>query len=703
MPDNLKIIKIAFLAVLLILVQSCSWDNFTTYYNTYYNINRIMDQTEDEFGFQDEKKRVSPRNLIPNDEMMISESKSTGVPEYMREFVITQQKLQPVKNKLDSIEIKGSKILAHHPKSDYIEGTLFQMSKSYFYQNAWLNSQIKSSELIDRFPDGDYSPDAHLLMSKAYLVQRKNYEGKILLSRTVDISWQKQRYDVLSEAFRLEAELALADNDIDGAYRPYLQAIAQSNDNAMRAKWQVELASLLFKIGKFDKAEKEFAKVHKYSPDYLAYFEAKLYRASSLSRLGRIDEANEILEELDNDGKFEEWKPFVLAERMNILRFQNNASELALMEKFADSAYAGNAALMGPYYEMGMKYFNEKNYLQARTYFARSKGTRSPIFETSQRLYYLINEWDRKRSSIATISNKIKIGENLSDTVMSVYATELFELGRIHNQLGNNDSAVYYYEQAVNYSPKSDKNSARFLYAYSMGLKDSSLYHSDSLMNIIASEYPLTEYGQEAIRYFKYTDEFIIDTVAELYRSGDKFRRTGQYRYAVDQFTKLFTAYPDEKLAPKALYSVGWIFEKNMSLSDSAMYYYEYLLKKYPKTEYADDVRLSVAFLTAKQTGAELPDSLKFQIVTKEPKGVKGLKEQEFKTQNQKDIKGNKLDPQQMIKEPGSIMKSAEEALKQPFQMLKDIKIPDNPLDLFKSKDENKPQVQDTTSKTIPD
>jgi hypothetical protein len=91
-----------------------TYDNFTTYFNTYYNSERLMKESENEFEYQDEKKRVMPRTFVVDGELAKSEEKK-GVPPFMTRFIINAQQRQPVSVKLDSIVIKGSKILAKHP------------------------------------------------------------------------------------------------------------------------------------------------------------------------------------------------------------------------------------------------------------------------------------------------------------------------------------------------------------------------------------------------------------------------------------------------------------------------------------------------------------------------------------------------------------------------------------------------------------
>jgi tetratricopeptide (TPR) repeat protein len=66
------------------------------------------------------------------------------------------------------------------------------------------------------------------------------------------------------------------------------------------------MAVILFRMGRFDRAERAFARVLEYSPNLVTEYEAKLYRASCLIRLDRTTEAERILNRLENDGKFEE-------------------------------------------------------------------------------------------------------------------------------------------------------------------------------------------------------------------------------------------------------------------------------------------------------------------------------------------------------------------------------------------------------------
>ncbi len=585
-----------------------------------------MKESEEEFEYQDDKLRVFPRVFVPEDRILFQNLLSSGIPPFLNELIIKQNKRQPVAVKLDSIIIKGSKILATKGKSEYIEKTLFLMAKSYYYREEWRPSAIKCSELIDRYPEGDLAPDAALLFAKNLLIERNFYSGKVLLSRTVDLAWLKQRYDILSEAFRIQAELSLYENDLEGALRPYKQAIVQTDDQAQKAKWQLDMAALLYRISKFELSAKAFAEVNKFKPDYLGKFESKLYQAASLSRLNKFKEAEEIIIDIENDGKFKEWKGFAFAERLNMMRLKlkdtvgkskdfldSKEKELVVAEKFADTTFINNILITCYQFERGMDFYQKNEYLKSLQYFVKSKSAKTPVFQTSYDMFKLLSDWDSKKSSCAPLLDKIQKGEKVSDTMRVYTSAYLYEIGRIHEKLNHQDSVLYYYKMASTVAPSKNEYTAKYMYAYMRKLQAVDPQTSDSLKEVIATNYSKTEYGKAMMKELGMTERFVIDTAADLFTSASDLRKTGEYAFANSQYLKIYNEYPKIELAPKSLYTIGWTFENKQHNIDSAIFYYKLVIEKYPKSKYANDLRTSLDYFAVLKSGTAIPDSLKMK------------------------------------------------------------------------------------------
>ncbi|ROL61130.1 hypothetical protein D9V86_07320 [Bacteroidetes/Chlorobi group bacterium ChocPot_Mid] len=687
----MRISKIEILVIITFAIfTGCKqYDNFTTYFNTYYNMERLLKESEEEFSFQEEKKRIRPRVIVPEAKIKLPEPRERGLPPFLEEFIINKQQRQAVSVKLDSIIIKGSKILAKHPKSDYIQETLYLMAVSYFYQNIWLNSQIKCSELIDRYPEGKLSPDAHILLAKNLLIQRKFEAGKMVLSRTVDVAWLLKRYDILSEAFRIEAELALFNKDYEEAIRPYKQAIIQSDDDEMKAKWQFDMAALLFRISRFEQAEKQFRKVKDFKPSYITEFEAELFRASSLARMGKFEEAEKILGNLESDGKFEEWKASVFAERMNVMRLKDSLEQFKTAEKYSDTTYVGSDAIAGVYYERGLDYFSKQDYSNARMYLGKSRNVASPVSKKASQVYKLLEQWNTKKTAISSAMKKYNESKSIADTERMELAKNMYEMARVQEQLGNLDSAEYYYSSSTTITVAMEEASARYYYAYARFLNERKPVMSDSLMEIIVERYPLTDYGQDAMRRLGYTENYVIDTLKELYNSGIHLWQSKEYEFAIAQFSKLFNYYPMSELAPKSIYTIGWIYENDLGLYKKAIEYYKLLERLYPESIYSKDVRRSIEYATLVATGKPIPDSLKTKERKRYYAPIAPLlefpeKEEEAKKTEKKKRKDN-IDGKDLLSDPTKLFKdmlesipSTDELLEEPGNMLETITKPDS-------------------------
>jgi len=574
-------------------------------------MDRLIWETEYDFEGTEIMRRQKPRVLTPVDSGMRFGQDAFGkpaeLPQFLKDIMIEQSRLQPVKVKLDSVIIKGSKILKQHPKSDYVEGTLFLMAKSFYYQSEWVSAEIKCSELIDKFAVGELSPDAHLLLSKIYLIQRKYALGKTMLSRTADIAWFKKRYDILSETFRFMAEQAIFESNEDEAVRPYRQAIAQSDDGEIRARWQLDLASLYYRLGRFDKALKEFDMVLYESPEITQEFEAELYKSACLMYMNRYDEAQEILDDLDGNDNYKEYKADILGQRLRMLRLKGKKDEFNTLAKEAEKL-AGFPAIPVAYFENAMSLYKDGKYDEAKHFFAKSKTVKSPVMDAAGKYFGLITEWSQKHEMLTlgkTITDSLfkDSTQIFPDSVNAKFCYAHYQLARIHDQLNNKDSAKIYYKLAYETVRINDTNRPQYFYSYQKMIRKEQPELSDSLLEILAYDYGKTEYGREARQIMGFTEAVTIDTLAELYSSGVRFRKVSNYILAARQFNRIAEEYRDSPLAPKALYSLGWMFENNLMQTDSALHYYRMLVERYPQSEYAKDVRAGVEIGLAYKSG----------------------------------------------------------------------------------------------------
>ncbi len=613
--------------------------NGLAYFNTYYNANRLMVVSEDEFFLYDEQQRTTPRIIVIEEPTLVDDKPDDReVPQFIKSLVVKPEKLDKARIWIDSVLIKGSKLLVRHTESELIDQTLYLMAKAYFYRSEWHNSQMKCQELIDNYPYSKLSPDAHLILAETLLMQTKFSQAEKALLRAIDIAWGQHRYDALSEAFRIQAELAMHFNNLEEAVKPYRRAITQADDRVQQSRWQLEIGLLYYRKRQFGDAVKEFTKVLEFAPDALTRFEAELYKAASLTQLGRFNEAEKVFKEVLANRNFAEWRSFSYSEYIAFLRLSARPgidSIFALTDtlKFKEAPATAR-------YRQALDLFKHHEYDGAQSLFSKSLVETAPTYFYGSLYARLLTDW---KTQMPEAVNSIKFYTLLrSDTAAYILpaqdsarrtaANSIYRIGRIHERLGMPDSAAKYYQAAVTICPDADTNRARYLYAEAAvagldrhaakasskavsradGTTDSSEAAksrlADSLLKTIVRLYPLTQQGIDARIRLGYTEQFLVDSLADIMQSADRFRQIKQYSKAMQKYNLVAGRYADSKYAPRAFYAQGWLYERELGKRDSAVYWYSRLVEKYPQSSFAKDVKPSLDALLQER---RLQDSLK--------------------------------------------------------------------------------------------
>ncbi|MCS6808146.1 MAG: tetratricopeptide repeat protein [Bacteroidota bacterium] len=627
-------------SALLLMDSSCATlsqpvRNSLAYFNTYYNAHRLMIDSEDEFFLYDEQNRITPRIVIIDQPTIIDEKPDDReVPQFIKSLIIKPEKLDRARLWIDSVLIKGSKILSRHAQSDFVDKTLFLMAKAYFYRSEWHNAQMKCQELIDTYPYSNLSPDAHLLLAKTLLMQVKFSQAEKALLRAIDIAWGQHRYDALSEAFRIQAEVALHFGHVEDAVKPYRRAIAQADDQMQRSRWQLEIGLLYYRKHEFQRAVVEFGNVMLYSTDPLTRYEAELYRAAALTQLRRYREAEEVFAELLTNRNYVEWRSFTYGEYIMLLNMMNKPgvdSIFSIMDTLSHKEPPAAAR-----YRQALGLLRQGEYEGAHEIIIRSLVETLPVYFYSSLYARLLGEWKAEMPHVVNSvyfyqllsADTVAYNSPMQDSARRVAAAAMYRLGRIHERLGSIDSAQRYYHAAARFCPHSDTNRARYLYAEATlrGLhhagkssqRGNSLVDSlesarsrfvDSVLRILALQYPTTQQGKDArvrLGYAEYRGS--LDSIAEMMLSADRFRQTNQYAKALQKYRVIAERYAQSQYAPRACYAIGWLYEQELKKRDSAIYWYQHLVRKYPESAGAKDVQPALDAFLAEQ---RMRDSLK--------------------------------------------------------------------------------------------
>ncbi len=361
-----KLFASATLFFLSMIFISCGvWRNFTTYFNTYFNAKTLFDSTE---------------------EVILKNRKDV--------FAFKEEKLQSQQiQDLTKVIEKCSKILQFENESGYFDDALFITGKAFFYQEEYSKAQRKFLELA-AIPESEYALENKLWLAKTNLHLRNFDEGVAQID------------EVKTEALAAEEEELYKEACISkiGFYvyrEEYVNAVNEANVFISSLEDEEVAALVWFQLGKIyvlqedeEKALEAFSSVLKYSPSFEVEFESRLEYAKLLKDLNRLDESQEALFELRDQGKFNNQMDRILIEVGNLHYAKDEDEEAVRVFREVDSTYkqsetAGIASMMlGEIYETrirdydsSFKYYNKTVNSIAPREIKIEAGTRARNFD----------------------------------------------------------------------------------------------------------------------------------------------------------------------------------------------------------------------------------------------------------------------------------------------------------------------------------
>ncbi len=693
---NLLLNKKTLFVILFLLASGCSlWENFTTYFNTYYNASVSFEQAMKEMEKQKE-----------------------GLFEFKLKKISSQT------NKLlDNVIKKCSKILQFHPKSDYFDDALFMLGKSFYYKQQFSKALRKFQELAT-VKNTDLALQNKLWIGKTQLQLREYDLGMQILDDVKQEALSKEKREIASEALIAQIKFLLYKENLSDAAQKIKELLNVTDSEALKAEITYELGKIYLEQGDKKSALKAFAEVMNFEPTYEIEFESRLEYAKLKKELGNVDESLALLEKLSNENKFADMLDKVYLEMANIYLEKGQIEDAVNLYIDVDTTYARSESAGLADFKLGEimeKHYND--YDSAMYYYDRCLASKTlsdvklqakeknrllnnylslqeKLAEQEKKLNYILHpetfirdsliyeDYKHKQDSIAEANkNKFRAGGRgrtrygqyssatrgktkvikkpvrptlSADSLKSLVSDTQFELGNLFfGDLNVLDSAYFYYKASLQNKPNSP-NKPKILYAmgnYYLMLGDT--LKADSLFNYIYDNYKYDKIVNEAAKKIgKPLIDFESDPAEKIYIEAEKKYLNKDFDNAIKEFLAIPKEFPNSQFAPQALYTAGFILENDLLLPDSAASLYDSLVTKYKATPYTKEVRPKLNFykwrLRAIQDSikkaredslkALQPDSLKVEkaVPPKERTGKRSKK----KTQKENSKKG-KAEPQQ--------------------------------------------------------
>ncbi len=177
------------------------------------------------------------------------------------------------------------------------------------------------------------------------------------------------------------------------------------------------------------------------------------------------------------------------------------------------------------------------------------------------------------------------------DTLRQAIVKTHFELaGVFYLELELQDSALFWYQRVIDeggqteYAPRALFTIAEIF--KTTGTKDKG--NADSLYSEVISRYPESPYAQESRRILGMP--LLVarkDSAEELYLHAETYFDGPDADSALSILYRIVQENRSSPYCPKALYTIGWLYENKLEKEDSASAVYRRLIKVYPGSQFA--------------------------------------------------------------------------------------------------------------------
>jgi tetratricopeptide (TPR) repeat protein len=556
------IINISVAALLIVTSYGCAvydpvaaytkqrYTNAVSYFNTYYNAQRLFSDAEDEV--LKARRDFYERN---------ASGKLPGIPSSAR------QKFQT------SIE-KNSKVLTFYPDSKWVDDALLMIGKAYYYMDDDVRAERKFQELSVQFPASDLVLESQLWLGKSLMRQKKFDQGLKQLTDVFTNGTETDEETAGLAAFET-AQYYFDQGQYPQAERQYTLAVDLVGDSELQTRIYFQLGKCFTEMEQFEKAQQAYTNAMDNSPLYSLKFQAELqiHKIHSLQR--QYQEAVNGLTEMLTDTKNSDFFGTIHFELAGVLMQKGEINEAIEKYRYIDTAFArtDEAArsyfILAEYYQMKEFRYDSATVLygKARNEYAASEITkiaaeRSEIFTKYDQLRKDLSRYDSLLTS--TITVKLR-----NDSLAAMPQSDSLKM---------KDTIAVKEEVKIKKMTKAGKSV------------------KDTVTAVTVDSTKIKDRMSKEESHLKMVDSLqrsIVRTKFEL--GGLFFLEIQQPDSAQRWFNEVVQSAPKSEFAPRALYTIAEIYRGMNKQPSELEPYYRRIIEDYPASPYANEARKNLA------------------------------------------------------------------------------------------------------------
>ena len=605
-----RISLVLILATLSTILAGCflwssigdEWQDFTAYFNTYYNGKHAFDE-----AMLDVKSSMLEYNVS-----QISGATATNP------FTISSNARQ----NFDIAIEKASKILQLYPNSGFTENCLFIIGISYYYEQDNIRGGRKFIEEQSKYPGSKRFCEA-LMYYGDIEVKNKNYaDGYKDLKKALELARREDNQDIMTQDADDISNCLLTQSDSSGAaeYLDSAAAVAENDDAAIYACKAGELSESL---GNFKNAEREYSAAWNYARDVRLRFYSRYFLARTERHDKQFSSAMDNLQYLRKDDKYFQFFPLIDYQTAEVWYDSGSVSSAFSDFQRIDTAYATSEAATRSAFRVANIYlYKVGDYQNAMKYYQKC---------SSHPAVAIISEKARQMSAYLQDyfvgAHKLQVADSLyrramhaaSDSDSTIVHTPA-QLDTLYEHLASAehelagfflfrfqfaDSALHHYSRIVSQFTKSRVYASAL---YTLGEYDfasGDTTNGKNYLTELIQEHPESGFALSANSLLGNKRATAVDSSEISYNQAIDCEDRGQHDSSLVILKKLQES-SISSFSQQVLYAIGWIYENKLNLPDSSFVYYKKLTTKYPTCEYSANLNLALTtYEEARRDSAE--------------------------------------------------------------------------------------------------
>ena len=534
---NSKFIK--YLCLLLFL-KGCA------YFNTFYN-------AEEHFETAERIRIESLGNQMP----------SRAIQEYGR-----------------AIE-KSEKVLREYSDSRYVKDARLLKGKSHYFRREYDSAVSIFNQLIQ---DKGFNQEAKYWLA---LCKWRDLKPKPAINDLENLLSDEESDEFKSRIFLSLGEIYLSIDNSELAFDNFDKGANLSKNRLLREQVYFQIAEISFKKIDYDKALESYQNVLNNTVSITRIQDSNLKMVQIYRLRGELEKSASKIQELIIDEDFTSIKSDLDLELTKI-EFDRGKIDFAIQNyDRIGKDYPNTQTAIEAYYLLSEIYLRSPYVDFEKVQFFMNESMRQ---NTNSPIKQII---DKRRNDVDTL---IKLDTELTQLESSERAENLFLSGQIlaFNLAKYDESKLYFEEITIKH--KSSNYFQQSLFAlYTINMK----INNDEYLNYrdqILSNYPNSDFA----KYIISSESIDLVHLPSKTLSEAEQLRDKDLNQSINLYKKVMSIDKSSDSSKIASYYLGMYYDYELSLTDSAKYYYQFVSENFPSSSQAETANKRLEVLNAK-------------------------------------------------------------------------------------------------------